>query len=102
MNVNLKEHEHTNLRFKPVSGEIEINNNGDVNSDFNESTVQSSLNKRGKGLPSVGIIDNNFKPCKIKVGGKFNSENINMGNIMSANSGVNGNKKNNIIIKIIE
>ena len=88
MDNNLKEHMPTNLRFSPIPEDSDINPN-----------MHNNFNMQSRGLPSVGIKANNFKPSRVESGGQFYTENVDVGNMMSANVGINGVKMNNRIIE---
>ncbi len=57
------------------------------------------LKKKGKGLPMVGIKYNNFEQSKVDVGGQFDTNNVNIDNLRSANIGIGGQKQGERIIE---
>ena len=111
--INLKKKEPTNLRFRPIKEDeddkyginININNKKDdensSNSKEEKAMNSEKLNsvRKKKGLPMVGIKNNNFKSSKIEVGGKLDVNNIDVDNLKTANVGVNGMKLGERIIE---
>ena len=111
--INLKKKEPTNLRFRPLKEDeddkyginININNKKDdensSNSKEEKAMNSEKLNsvRKKKGLPMVGIKNNNFKSSKIEVGGKLDVNNIDVDNLKTANVGVNGMKLGERIIE---
>ena len=108
-------HDSTNLKFKPIKGDVSLNPNINASANVNygienkgddmeinvavPQNIQTSVNKIAKGLPAVGIKSSNFKASKIGVGGKFDAGNVDVTNMVSANVGVNGVKLSNRIIE---
>ena len=111
--INLKKKEPTNLRFKPINDEDDLDNIKKDEESYSDSNskeevsnskgmISEKLNsprRKGKGLPLVGVKSNNFKSSKIDVAGKLNVENIDVDNLKSANVGVNGVKLGERIIE---
>jgi hypothetical protein len=113
--IKINKKEPTNLRVKP-NKEINDNNyniNININNENNNDTLKNSIydeednskristsrRKKGKGLPSVGVKNSNFKSSKIDIAGRFDVENLDVNNMKSANVGVNGVKLNDRIIE---
>lgn len=83
--------------------DINLGNIG-INVNFEEKNetkvlLNSSIKKKVKGLPMIGIKTNNFEASKVDIAGKFDAYNIDIENLKSNNVGVNGQKIGERIIE---
>ena len=113
--IKINKKEPTDLRFKAIK-EIDDNNNIiniNINNEYNSDTLKNSVSdeensskrmlssrrKKGKGLPSVGVKNTDFKSSKIDVAGRLDVDNVDVNNMKAANVGVNGVKLSERIIE---
>ena len=69
------------------------------NNSKSKLSERGRLQRKGKGLPMVGIKTSNFQTSKIDVAGRLNVDDVNVDNLKSANVGVNGVKLGERIIE---
>ena len=118
-NIKLTKKDPTPLRFKAIEEQndknfginlkVDLCNNSNENNSGSEDNKEINLKaepskkgnilKKGKGLPKVGIKMNNFQTSKVDVGGKLNTDNIDVNNMKSVNVGINGVKLGERIIE---
>jgi hypothetical protein len=116
--IKINKKEPTDLRFKPIK-DIDDNNyniNININNEHNSDTLKNSLSdeensskrmlssrrKKGKGLPSVGVKNTDFKSSKIDVAGRLDVggvDVVDINNMKAANVGINGVKLSERIIE---
>ena len=102
--INDNNYKLTDLRFKTIEENNQINNvnNEDekINSGIQSGSNRGNSKKKNKDLPLVGTKNNNnFKSSKIEAVGNLNTENIDINNLKSTSVGINGMKIGDRIIQ---